>query len=126
MARILVIDDEPGLREFVRTVLEQEGHQVEEARDGNEALLACDRGAFDLALVDLIMPRKDGVKTIEDLRARHPGTVIVVITGAAPGRWPLRMLYDRPGAVHMLVKPVSPQVLVDTVAEALAERSTSR
>jgi DNA-binding response OmpR family regulator len=88
MARILVIDDEPGLREFVRAVLEKEGHEVEEARDGNEALAACDRKPVDLALVDLIMPRKDGVRTIEELRARHPKTAIVVVTGAAPVRWP--------------------------------------
>jgi len=123
MARILVIDDEPGLREYVRAVLEKEGHEVEEARDGNEGLAACDRQAVDLALVDLIMPRKDGVRTIEELRKRHAKTAIVVVTGAAPVRWPLRLLYEQPEALHMLVKPVNPQVLVDTVSEALGATS---
>jgi DNA-binding response OmpR family regulator len=119
MARILVIDDEPGLREYVRAVLEREGHEVEEARDGNEALAACDREPKDLALVDLIMPRKDGVRTIEELRARHARTAIIVVTGAAPVRWPLRLLYEQEKAPHMLVKPLNEQVLLDTVAEAL-------
>jgi DNA-binding response OmpR family regulator len=125
MARILVIDDEPGLREYVRTVLETHGHQVDEASDGNKALEACARAVPDLALVDLLMPKKDGVKTIEELRRRHPGTAIIVLTGAPPGRWPLEFLYGQTGAVHMLVKPVGDRMLIDTVAEALAERAAT-
>jgi DNA-binding NtrC family response regulator len=123
MARILVVDDEPGLREFVHTVLAQEGHEVEEAKDGNQALAACDRNHVDLALVDLIMPGKDGVRTIEEMRQRHPRTVIVVITGAAPVRWPLRLLYEQPDTLHMIVKPLKPDVLLQTVAEALGATS---
>jgi DNA-binding response OmpR family regulator len=123
MARILVIDDEPGLREFVRVVLEKEGHEVEEARDGNEGLEACGKKPVDLALVDLIMPRKDGVRTIEELRKNHKGTAIIVVTGAAPVRWPLRLLYEQPDTLHMLVKPVNAQVLLETVAEALGATS---
>ncbi len=118
MARILVIDDEPGLREYVRVTLEREGHEVEEARDGNEGLAACDREPVDLALVDLIMPRKDGVRTIEEIRKRHPRTTIVVVTGAAPVRWPLRLIFEEP-PLHMLVKPVKEEILLGTVAEAL-------
>jgi DNA-binding NtrC family response regulator len=123
MARILVVDDEPGLREFVHVVLEQEGHEVEEAKDGNEALAACDRKPVDLALVDLIMPGKDGVRTIEELRVRHPKTVVVVITGAAPVRWPLRLLYEQPDTLHMIVKPLKAEVLLETVTEALGATS---
>lgn len=125
MARILVIDDEPGLREYVRAVLEKEGHTVEEARDGNEALAICEREPVDLALVDLIMPKKDGVRTIEEMRRLHPRTSIVVVTGAAPVRWPMRLLYEQAQALHMLVKPVNAQVLLDTVAEALHERAAT-
>jgi len=123
MARILVVDDEPGLREFVRITLEQEGHRVEEAKDGNAALAACAREPVDLALVDLVMPGKDGVKTIEEMRQRHPRTGIVVITGTAPVRWPLRLLYEQPDTLHMIVKPIKPAVLLDTVAEALGATS---
>ncbi|HEX5137123.1 MAG TPA: response regulator [Planctomycetota bacterium] len=123
MARILVVDDEPGLREFVRITLEQEGHEVEEAKDGHEALAVCERAPVDLALVDLVMPGKDGVKTIEELRQRYPRTGIVVITGTAPVRWPLRLLYEQPDTLHMLVKPLKPEVLLDTVAEALGATS---
>jgi CheY-like chemotaxis protein len=123
MARILVVDDEPGLREFVHTVLEQEGHEVEEAKDGNQALAACDRQPVDLALVDLIMPGKDGVRTIEEMRQRHPRTAIVVITGAAPVRWPLRLLYEQPDTLHMIVKPLKAEVLIETVTEALGATS---
>lgn len=122
MARILVIDDEPSLREYVRAVLEKEGHEVEEARDGNEGLAACDREPVELALVDLIMPRKDGVRTIEELRKRHPRTAIVVVTGAAPVRWPLRLIFEDP-PLHMLVKPLNEQVLLGTIAEALGATS---
>jgi CheY-like chemotaxis protein len=123
MARILVVDDEPGLREFVHTVLEQEGHEVEEAKDGNQALAACDRQPVDLALVDLIMPGKDGVRTIEEMRQRHPRTAIVVITDTAPVRWPLRLLYEQPDTLHMIVKPLKAEVLIETVTEALGATS---
>ena len=124
MARILVIDDEPVVRSYLRTVLERHGHAVEEAASGEEGLAAARREPADVALVDLIMPNKDGVETIEEMRAAHPETRIVVMTGAPPVRWPLRQLYDQPGAMHMLVKPVAERMLVETVSDALAAKTS--
>jgi DNA-binding NtrC family response regulator len=122
MAKILVIDDEPVVRSYIRTVLERKGHTVDEAESGDAGLQLARDGEHDLALVDLVMPRKDGVQTIEELHDAHKDLGIIVMTGAPPVRWPLRQLYDQPGAMHMLVKPMSEQMLVDTVHEALKAR----
>jgi len=119
MARILVIDDEPVVREYLGEVLRREGHEVEEAASGTEGLAANRRAPADLALVDLVMPGKDGVATVEELRAEHPATTIVIMTGAPPVRWPLSRLYEQSSSLHMLVKPMTEEMLLTTIAEAL-------
>ena len=119
MARILVIDDEPMVREFVRIVLERDGHDVEEAANGQDGLDAFEREPADLAIVDLIMPRKDGIETIRELRALRPHIPIVVVTGAPPARWPIKLLYEEPAEMHILAKPMTEDMILETTREAL-------
>lgn len=127
MARILVIDDEPVVREFVKEVLDLEGHQVETANDGYAGVTAFRREPADLVIVDLIMPYKDGTQTIEELRKMHPALPIVVMTGAPPARWPIHMLYDgHPAEMHILAKPMTQEMLLDTMREALGEEVGNR
>ena len=69
--RILVVDDDDEIREILTTVLAADGHQVEGARDGSEALAMLEQRPYDLVLSDLHMPRVDGPSLYEILRTRH-------------------------------------------------------
>jgi DNA-binding response OmpR family regulator len=120
MARILIVDDEKVVRDLLRTVLEHDGHQVDEATDGQQALDLHKRSSYDVAIVDLILPRKNGLDTIVELRAQRKETRIIVMTGALPtllsGN---RNMDDLLGSVAKITKPMRPADLVRTVREVL-------
>ncbi len=82
MARILVIDDDPGYQAAMRRVLLLEGHDVRVAGAGEEGLAMFALAAADLVIVDLLMPGMDGIQTVRALRTRFPGVRILVVTGA--------------------------------------------
>lgn len=69
--RILVVDDDPALREVLTAALSKDGHQVDAAGDGTEALALLERQPYDLVLSDLRMPHVDGPSLYETLRTRH-------------------------------------------------------
>jgi DNA-binding response OmpR family regulator len=79
--RILIVDDEANLRRTVAIGLRLEGFEVVEAGDGLDALCVLDEVAVDIALVDLMMPRMNGLDLARQMRLRHPG-VQVVLTSA--------------------------------------------
>jgi CheY-like chemotaxis protein len=120
MARILIVDDEKIVRDLLRTVLEHDGHTVEEAADGQQALELHGKQAYDVAIVDLIMPRKNGLDTVLELRAQRPETRLVVMTGALPALLDNnRNMDEMLGAVVKLTKPMRPADLLRAVREAL-------
>jgi|CXWL01.1.fsa_nt_gi CheY-like chemotaxis protein/signal transduction histidine kinase len=80
---VLVIDDEPGIREMLSFELSQEGFEVETAESGMAAVAAVKRRKFDLAVTDLKMPGMDGSATVEALRAIDPDIEVIVATGYA-------------------------------------------
>ncbi len=82
-ARVLVVDDDKGIREFVRTVLAEEGYEVAEATDGQQALERCDRVPPDVILLDMRMPVMDGWEFARTYRQRPgPHAPIVIVTAA--------------------------------------------
>ena len=85
MARILVVDDEEGIRTLLRNILVREGHHVTTAADGVEALQVVDTQPVDLVITDLIMPEKEGVETISELRKRFPAVKIIAMSGGGMG-----------------------------------------
>jgi len=120
MAKILIVDDEKIVRDLLRTVLENDGHAVDEVNDGQEALDANAKCAYDLAIVDLIMPRKNGLDTVVELRAQRPEMRFVVMTGALPALLDRnRNMDDLLGSVVKLTKPMRPADLLRAVREAL-------
>jgi CheY-like chemotaxis protein len=121
MARILVIDDEPVVRSIFRTVLEREGHAVEEAGDGREGLDAYAREPADLVIVDLVMPKTSGVTTIRKLRSAHPEARVIPMTGVLASLCPSDKLAEIFGAARALIKPVTPERLLHAVSAALAD-----
>jgi len=78
---ILIVDDDAQIRKLLRIILAREGYTIEEAPDGHAALTAFQRQPADLIITDLIMPRKEGIETIMDLRKLNPAVKIIAISG---------------------------------------------
>ena len=108
---VLVVDDEPAIREIVATLLEDEGYLVRHARDGMEALAAMDDDRIDLVVSDVVMPRLDGAAMVR--RLRHRGYLIPVVLMSA-----VYADVDLPG-VRFVPKPFEIDRLLGTVASAL-------
>ena len=118
--RVLVVDDHAVVREGLRAFLElQVGIEVVgEAADGEEALTAADRLRPDVVLLDLVMPRLDGVRALRALRERLPGARVIVLTSFLDDDKLLPAL--RAGAAGYLLKNAEPRELVRAVRVAHA------
>jgi DNA-binding response OmpR family regulator len=118
-ATVLVVDDEPDLRQVVRRTLETEGFHVEEAPDGESALRLVQARAepFDLVLTDLSMPVIDGRQLSETL-ARYRPTVALLCMSGDPDAVPYVELSDTP--VRVLLKPFTPDDLYHAVRDAIS------
>jgi DNA-binding response OmpR family regulator len=81
MTRILVIDDEPSVRELLSVMLTEEGYEVVEAADGEAGMRLFRENPADLVITDLIMPEKEGIETIMDLRRNFPDVKIIAMSG---------------------------------------------
>jgi len=122
MARILVVDDEPGLRAFVAEALEADGHAVAEAADGAAAASRLARESFELMITDLRMPRLDGMALVRQARQEQPEMEVLVLT--AYGTVETAVEAMKLGAFDYLEKPIgSPGELRVVVARALERRS---
>lgn len=122
MARILVVDDEPVVRSLFRTVLEREGHAVEEARDGHEGLAAYVREPADLVIVDLVLPGMNGMTMIATLKRSDPEARVVPMTGILASLCPPAKLAAVLGASSALTKPLTADEILGAVRGALRER----
>jgi two-component system, NtrC family, response regulator AtoC len=117
MARILVVDDEPDLRETLRRMLVRGGHEVEVHATGAEAVHAFERHPSDLVITDLMMPGMDGLTVTARVRGLHPHVPVVLITAFATVESAVAAL--RTGAWDFLAKPFSPESLRLVVDRAL-------
>jgi DNA-binding NtrC family response regulator len=119
--RVLVVDDDPGMRNFLQMVLEVEGYEVECAMDGKEALAAQRQNPAAVIVSDIFMPEAEGIETLVKLREEFPQTSIIVISGGGShGGVDYLALARELGAARTLKKPFSPQDLIDAVREVRA------
>ena len=81
--RVLVCDDEPSIRLLFRGEFERAGAEVVEASDGDECLIVAESTLPDLVVLDLFMPRRDGLSTLPELRRRLPGRPVLVVSAHA-------------------------------------------
>lgn len=120
MARILVVDDEEMVRFTLRTALEMDSHEVEEAENGLQALELVRNGKFDLVVTDIVMPEKEGMQTILDIKEEFPSMKIIAITGGDPQR---NSLYAHTasvlGADKVLLKPFLDEEFLELVGDCL-------
>ena len=103
MAKILIVDDEPRIRELIREHLQYSGYICEEAADGTAALTQLSGGAFDLVILDLMMPFMDGMTCLREMRARHINTPVIILTARSEEYDKLAGLEG--GADDYVVKP---------------------
>jgi CheY-like chemotaxis protein len=121
MAHILVVDDDEQILRLLTRMLKTRGHSVETATDGEEGITAYRAGTFDLMLLDLLMPNKEGLETIVELRAEFPDIKIIAMSGGSEAY----AFNDLPtatklGAQWRLCKPFDRAKLDDVVSQALA------
>jgi len=121
MARILVIEDDDQIRTILREVLELEGYDVVEARDGREGVKIYREKSFDLVITDMVMPQKDGIETIADLQAMSPEVKIIAISGGDRlGPEPYLAIAKGFGAANVFTKPFMIRELLEAVKRTLA------
>ncbi|MHB1561816.1 MAG: response regulator [Isosphaeraceae bacterium] len=120
---LLIVDDEPNVRLMLRTALESSGYRVAEAVDGLSALeqIGSEAGAFAMVLLDLRMPRIDGMETLRRIRERRDPTPVVMLT--AHGSVPDAVAAMKLGAIDFLAKPVTPSQLRAVVADVIARNA---
>ncbi|KPJ83841.1 MAG: hypothetical protein AMS18_17185 [Gemmatimonas sp. SG8_17] len=121
MARILVVDDEAMVRDALKKILERDGHEVDQAANGQEAIQRYRENQADVVVADLFMPVMDGLEFISELQKEDPAAKIVAISGSVYRREPrFLQIAGRMGSVRTLVKPVTPEQLTAVVRELLA------
>jgi DNA-binding response OmpR family regulator len=117
----LVVDDEEGIRFFLKEALQQAGHTVVAAASGEEALDRLRETAFDLVMLDLMLGgRVDGMRVLEAVKWRWPETVVLILT--AHGSLDSAIAAIREGVDGYLLKPVEPEELWQTAKAALERR----
>jgi len=118
--RILVVDDEEQVRTIIRQMLESSRYEVIEAPDGKVALWLFKEKPADLIIADLIMPEKEGLETIEELRKDYPDAKIIAISGGGLGdKGQYLDMAKESGADSTLAKPFEKEALLNAVKEAL-------
>jgi CheY-like chemotaxis protein len=121
--RILVIDDDEGVRMTVEHVLKAAGYQLMIANDGKHAINLLDTFVPDLVITDLIMPTQDGMATIKILKTQRPGLKIIAMSGGARiGNDNILQKAKEIGADHIIAKPFEFDALTELVALSMGTR----
>jgi two-component system, OmpR family, copper resistance phosphate regulon response regulator CusR len=121
--RILVVEDEPRILAFLGRGLEAEGFSVDGARDGSVALRLARRGAYDLVLLDLLLPGLDGLSVLHELNRLRPELPVVIVS--ARSDLPTKLRGFGLGASDYLSKPFSFDELVARIRVALRQAQTT-
>jgi CheY-like chemotaxis protein len=126
-ARILLIDDDPDVLLAIEILLSHLGYTVETARNGREGLKMFRANAPDLVLTDIIMPEKEGIETIIEMRRLLPNARIVAMSGGGPmNRESLLDMTLKLGASDTLAKPCDDEQLARVIERVMASRSSPR
>lgn len=118
-SKILIVDDEPDIVEFISYSLKSKGYLIATARDGVEAIRKAKEFRPDLILLDVMMPNKDGIQTVRELRQfpDFEGTAIILLTALSDEKSEIQGL--RNGADDYVSKPIKPELLATRISTAL-------
>jgi CheY-like chemotaxis protein len=117
--KILVVDDDPVVGKSINRVLSNKGYAVITAENAGEALRKMETADYDVVFTDIRMPGMDGVELAEQVKARHPWTPVVIVTGYGTANNEARA--KAAGVTAFLRKPLSPEMIEETTATALLE-----
>jgi two-component system response regulator ResD len=121
--KILVVDDEERIRRLIRMYMERENYEIDEAEDGEEALVKALHNDYDVILLDLMLPGKDGIEVCKELREKK-ATPVIMLT--AKGEEANRVQGFEVGTDDYIVKPFSPREVVLRVKALLRRASSTR
>ena len=120
--KILIVDDEPDTILILQDRLEMEGYEVVTATDGSDALGLIDQDLPDLVLLDIQMPRLDGIETLTHIHEKYPGILVLMLT--AHGTIQRAVEATKQGAYDFLEKPFQPEHITQKVDQALEHQRT--
>lgn len=118
MAQILIVEDDTEIRELMILMLDGMGHQIIHAKNGNEGVEKYKSEEIDLVITDIMMPEKDGIETIRELKKCNPDVLIVAITGYR-GRFNRLPAAEFLGAQETLIKPFTKADLLAVIKKLL-------
>jgi len=120
---ILLVDDEANLRTVFSDVLKRAGYRVNTVEDGHEAVKEVEENTYNLALVDLRMPRMDGIEVLENIKKRKPELPVIIYTGYGSVTTAVEAM--RKGASDYLNKPFSPEELKLSIKKVLEQKGNT-
>jgi DNA-binding response OmpR family regulator len=107
-AKILIVEDRPDTRNMIRMALEQNDYVILEAEDGNEALKKIKTKNFDLVILDILLPKKDGTEVLKEIRKdkKNKDLKVIMLTASKTSNETIKE-YKKMGANSFLLKPIS-------------------
>jgi two-component system response regulator PilR (NtrC family) len=122
--KILVADDEQSMREFLDILLKKEGYKVTLASNGEEVLKLAERDIFDLILMDIRMPKLDGIAVLKKVKALSPETIVIMITAYASADTAIRAMKE--GAYDYITKPFKVDEIKLIIKNALEKKNLQK
>jgi two-component system response regulator PilR (NtrC family) len=123
-SRILVVDDEPGMREFLEIMLQKDNYLVETASDGADAIQKIEKDLFDLAVVDVQMPVMNGIEVLKRINEKSPETTVIMITAFASHETAIEAM--KLGAYDYITKPFKIDEIKLVIKKALDKKRLER
>jgi len=123
-SKILVVDDEPGMRTFLEIILRKEGYSVETASDGMKALDNINNNVFDLAILDMLMPVMNGIEVLKRIIEKSPETTVIIITAFASHETAIEAM--KLGAYDYITKPFKIDEIKLVIKKALDKKGLER
>ena len=122
--KILVVDDEQSMREFLDIMLKKEGYKVSLASNGEEVLKLIEKDIFDLVLLDIRMPKMDGIAVLKKIKATSPETVVIMITAYASADTAIKAMKE--GAYDYITKPFKVEEIKLIIKNALEKKNLQK
>ena len=119
--RILIVDDEAGMCDFLSYYLKNHGFEVQTALNGDQAVDLFEKGSFHLVLADIMMPALDGLEMLRRIKALDPNAVVIMMTAYASLDKAMKAI--KYGAADLLVKPFQTHTLLTTIQRSLEKSS---